>query len=205
MLYTREDAERYAGRAISAVTVAGSFAVATVVIGLFLELTDVVRFGDGWVGLGFALIDITAWLALLVSGIRWVQWFQQVYANVDHRGRGRHGVVTAVWAWFVPLIGLVLPKRMVNDVWRVGMPRNARPSPPVVVQAWWACWVVYSGLDLVRLWRDDLREDVWNAVVTGRQALLAVTAVLAVRTIRVLTARVMEPVEPLPAVEAYAG
>ena len=61
----------------------------------------------------------------------------------------RYRPATALWCWFVPVVNLVLPYAVVEDVWRAsgpdGLPitRSRRPDrPPLAVVLWWPCLVL---------------------------------------------------------------
>ena len=90
------------------------------------------------------LIDVVG-LGLLVV------WTRRLYGNLRPLGfnepRFREG--WALGGWFVPLVNLVRPKQIVNDIWRAGDPEPPRPAQaweeqPVssLLSWWWFFWIV---------------------------------------------------------------
>ncbi|MEV4224657.1 DUF4328 domain-containing protein [Nonomuraea sp. NPDC049725] len=81
--------------------------------------------------------------ALLV--VCWLLWFARVRAVAERLapGRLRYRPAMAVYGWFVPLAGLVLPKQIADDVWHASSPpRHDRAMAPAgLLHAWWAVWL----------------------------------------------------------------
>ena len=107
----------------------------------------------------------------------------------------------AAWAWIVPVVNLVLPKRLVDDVWRASDPTAAPEDPgwrrrpvPSFLNWWWGLWVLH--LVLVAL---SAGADWEHLSVSQGRALLRLTsadavvataaAVMAASVVATLTAR----------------
>jgi len=91
-------------------------------------------------------------LVLLVVAVLFLVWFRRAYRNLAALGAEglRFSAAWAVWGWFVPLLGLVRPKQLLNDVWRASDPDlpagdhgswRRRPVPSVLT--WW--WLAFLG------------------------------------------------------------
>jgi hypothetical protein len=89
-------------------------------------------------------------LVLLVVAVLFLVWFRRAYRNLGALGAEglRFSAAWAVWGWFVPLLGLVRPKQLLNDVWRASDPElpagdegswRRRPVPSVLT--WW--WLAF--------------------------------------------------------------
>jgi hypothetical protein len=87
---------------------------------------------------------------LLVVAVLFLVWFRRAYRNLEALGAQglRFSPAWAVWAWFVPLLGLIRPKQLLNDVWRASDPElpagdhgswRRRPVPSVLT--WW--WLAF--------------------------------------------------------------
>jgi Domain of unknown function (DUF4328) len=62
--------------------------------------------------------------ALMSTGSAFIAWFSRAYQNIERLGardlRVKHG--GAIWSWFVPILGLIRPKQIMNDIWRASDP-----------------------------------------------------------------------------------
>jgi hypothetical protein len=87
---------------------------------------------------------------LLLTALVFLLWFRRAYWNLLALGAGRLRYTGgwAVWGWLVPLLSLVRPKQLLNDIWRasdpavpVGRPEAWRRRPVPSVLIWW--WLVF--------------------------------------------------------------
>jgi hypothetical protein len=77
-------------------------------------------------------------------------WTRRLYGNLRHLGFNelRFREVWALGGWFVPLVNLVRPKQILNDIWRSGEPEprpvEACEQQPVsnLLHWWWFFWIV---------------------------------------------------------------
>src|SRR5882672_1617899 len=52
---------------------------------------------------------------LILCGVVFIRWLHLAYRNLDQDDR-EHTTRWAIWAWFVPFMNLVRPKRIVEEV-----------------------------------------------------------------------------------------
>lgn len=99
-----------------------------------------------WVGLSA--------LVFLVSAGVFIAWFFRAYKNLQRLGvqNLRYGTDWAIGSWFVPILSLVRPKLIANDIWR-GSERGAEVSTqwrlgyvPSLVHWWWGLFLVQGFL-----------------------------------------------------------
>jgi hypothetical protein len=145
------------------------------------------------------------WTGLAVLG--WVYtiatflvWLYQARENLDLRGeqRMRWAKGWTIGGWFIPFANLVIPARVVGEVYARSEPGGGPVwRMPRLVLVWWLAFI----LGIVRFTYQSVGPDrvihvygaeFWNLVngVAG-----AVAAVLAVRIVRRITAWQAEPVE----------
>ncbi|MDQ3951511.1 MAG: DUF4328 domain-containing protein [Actinomycetota bacterium] len=95
------------------------------------------------------------WLQLSAAvgaAIPFVVWLRRAYRNLGALGSRRLRIPAgwAVGAWFVPILNLIRPKSIINDVWRGSDPALPREFPmppdgarvPPVLNWWWAAFIV---------------------------------------------------------------
>ena len=168
-----------AREAVGGVIAVSGFAAALCALAAVAWATGHPRAVTPWLELGVAVTP----LLLFVAGMLWLDWFQAAYAALGERGGGRHPEWT-FWGWVLPLANLVLPKRLVDDLWHAPDEPGAGSGPPWQVRAWWVLWLAFTLLASAT-WRG---REVPNL---AQVALLPVTGWFAVRTIRLLTSRVV--------------
>lgn len=195
-MHTIEEIQASAGRARRAVTAAGLAFGALGIVNLVDALRDGSAAWSGW----FLLVLALSVFVALVAGVMWLQWFGLVHETAERYGVVREQGWWRLWGWLVPVGNLVVPKRMVNDIWWT-RDRGVRTALPWQVQVWWACWVAAGVLALVVRPMEGRAEDVFDAV---GELLIAWSTPFAVGTIRLLTLRVTQP-RAAAAAEALAG
>jgi hypothetical protein len=163
-------------------------------------------------GLGVALVvllgaDAAAWLAafafpalgagnppsaLGVAGslgacaavVVFLVWFYRARVNADGRGwPQRRSPGWAIGAWFVPVINLWFPFQIMADIWRAGLPAEARANRLILPGIWWACFLAfYLVASVVPAGRANL---VWyvGLPVYGTRVLLEVVTAMLVRRV----------------------
>jgi len=97
------------------------------------------------------LVILTQMTVYLVTAVVFIRWFHRAYANLPAIGiEGlRHGVPWAIGAWFVPIVSLVWPKQIANEIWQGSDPlldadegRSWREGKvPVFIGVWWLAFV----------------------------------------------------------------
>ena len=96
-------------------------------------------------------------IAALLAAAFFIAWFYRAYRNLPRRGMSdlRFAPGWAVGSWFVPILALVRPKQIANDIWRgsAACPaatsswQNGDPGP--VLNWWWGVWVAGSILGAI--------------------------------------------------------
>jgi|GEM_PF-2080511 len=103
--------------------------------------------------------DYNRWVAIdgllfLLSAALFIGWFFQAYKNLRRLGvqNMRYGNGWAIGSWFVPILSLVRPKQMANDIWR-GSERGVEVSSgwrlvpvPSIVHWWWGLFLLQGAL-----------------------------------------------------------
>jgi hypothetical protein len=102
------------------------------------------------------LVVLIQIVVYVVAAIVFVRWFHRAYANlpaVGIEGLG-HSTGWAIGAWFVPIISLIWPKNMADEIWRgsdptleAGEGRNwRRGKVPLFFGFWWLAFLGSSFL-----------------------------------------------------------
>lgn len=145
------------------------------------------------------------WLAALVgAGIAFIAWFHRAYENIERLGASdlRASRGWSIGAWFVPILNLVRPKQLMDDIWRASdpaLPANVaggwrgRPVPGLL-HAWWALFLLGSLVSNVASRMIDNAETApalktASTWVVLAHAALAVAAVLGIFVVRSVTSR----------------
>jgi hypothetical protein len=99
------------------------------------------------------IVDAAAWLGALVlpvlgivSGfgffaamIMFLVWFYRARVNAEGEGwPQRLSRGWAVGAWFAPVINFWFPFQIMVDIWRAGLPEQARTDIAILPGIWWA-------------------------------------------------------------------
>jgi hypothetical protein len=105
--------------------------------------------------LALSLIGFLQAVLFIAVAVLFIIWFYRAYKNLTVVGTAgpRRSVGWTIGAWFVPFLDLVLPKLMLDEVWRgsdPAAPDAARSSPvPLYHHLWWWVWVVAFLLSIV--------------------------------------------------------
>jgi hypothetical protein len=90
-------------------------------------------------------------LGLVIAAVFFIRWFHAAYANLGPLGQKdlRFKPGWAIGSWFVPILNLVRPKQIANDIWSGS--DEAAPSyfaagwkdvaAPQLLAWWWAAWL----------------------------------------------------------------
>jgi hypothetical protein len=110
------------------------------------DITGAYHTYNTWVGL--------SGLVFLLSAGVFIAWFFRAYKNLHRLGVAnlRYGTGWAIGSWFVPILSLVRPKQIANDVWR-GSERGVETSTqwrlvevPSLVHWWWGLFLTQGFL-----------------------------------------------------------
>lgn len=138
-------------------------------------------------------------VVLVATAVAFIAWFHAAYVHARGGGaRLRHSEGWAVGAWCVPLLNLVRPKQIADDLWRASAPAAEAPAAGRrslrLLDGWWGLWTVASigGLLVTRV--AARTADTWalrglSGLHVVVLALYILSAVWAIRVVRGLTAR----------------
>lgn len=95
----------------------------------------------GGVDLAPVLVGLVQTGLFLAAGVLFVIWFYRAYENLRPLAapEPRRDSGWTLGAWFVPILNLVLPKLMLNEIWRGSDPDPARDPSEVRIPASTAC------------------------------------------------------------------
>lgn len=150
------------------------------------------RFDRGGFG-GSLVLMLVVSLATLVL---WIAWFKVLHERVVDARRARFTRSAWLWAWLIPGANVVVPKMLVNDVWRAGDAPGAPPSsPPWPVQAWWVVWVAFELLKPLTRFAGEVGPRLF---LTGMAAIVVAEVAFSAITVWILTKRIGEVVPAMP-------
>jgi hypothetical protein len=98
------------------------------------------------------IVDTAAWLGaivlpvlgvvsnfgFIVAMVMFLVWFYR--ARVNAKGHGWPQRLAPGWAiggWFVPVVNFWFPFQIMVDIWRAGLPEQARTSIAILPGIWW--------------------------------------------------------------------
>ncbi|MFM9447067.1 DUF4328 domain-containing protein [Streptomyces acidiscabies] len=123
---------------------------------------------------------------LMVTIVVYLCWFWRVRVNAEVFEPGGHtqGRGWTVGGWFVPVLNLWFPRRVMVDVWKASAPLGRTVSHGLV-NAWWAAWVlsILSGWAMaVKYRRAETAAEIrdFSAVTMVTDAMAGVAGVLAI-------------------------
>ncbi len=113
--------------------------------------------------LGAALVivlmaDAAAWLGAMVlpelvavssfgvlaAMVMFVAWFYRARVNAEGHGwPQRRSPGWAIAAWVVPVVNFWFPFQIMADIWRAGLPAQARASRAILPGIWWASLLAF--------------------------------------------------------------
>lgn len=134
---------------------------------------------------------ITYWhlLALVATATPFIMWMHRAAENAEELGRPEYSPKDAIIWWFVPLIMLVMPCRVMRDIWRES---HLNQRQPYLLFIWWAAWLGSGfGYWLAVISRDQtptLTQLYWaNLMLMAGGGMAATTAILAIVVIQQIT------------------
>lgn len=116
--------------------------------------------------IGYEIIDISVLIIFLIFQIVitlgliifFLKWMYRSYKNLQafNRKNLRSSPAGAVFWWFIPFANLIIPLRIINEIWHKSDYNyadsdefSANPSSPVLHNIWWTFWVISIVLALV--------------------------------------------------------
>jgi hypothetical protein len=196
---------KWAQRALIAVVVLNAIGVVSALFAYQLYGSDLITQDDlDRTDLREGLVALLTFVAYLSAIVFFISWFRRAYRNLPALGatglRYRSG--WTIGSWFIPIVGLILPKQIANDIWRASDPDERSDlgtlwqgdEVPALYQWWWGFFVVGSLLGnaafRAELAADDIDGYRRAAVVTIASDFVDVVgATLAVLVIRRTTDR----------------
>ena len=95
------------------------------------------------------LISVIIVAAMVVTGIGFMAWMRRLLLNLKPLGGwSRWTPGWAIGGWFVPILNLIRPKQVMDDIWRGSdpddpdagvQPKSAKVDP--LLRWWWAFWL----------------------------------------------------------------
>ncbi|HZC58708.1 MAG TPA: DUF4328 domain-containing protein [Chthoniobacterales bacterium] len=104
----------------------------------------------------------------LVTGITFLKWVYRAYKNIQGFGAEnlRYSPGWAVAYYFMPVLGLIRPVQVMNEIWRASDdPRDWRRRPGSwLIGSWWALFLVYALVTQIslQLALQASNSDQWN-------------------------------------------
>ena len=111
-----------------------------------------------------AAVERLPWVllgAVVVATAMFIGWFVRCYRNLPVLGVTgmRFAPAWSLLGWLVPLVNLVVPKELVDDLWRASDPKLPVRSAgwrlrtvPLRIHLWWACLVCSTVLLGIAAW-----------------------------------------------------
>ena len=157
----------------------------------------------GGADVALSLISLLQGVLEIALAVLFIIWFYRAYKNLRalRAPEPRRNSGWTIGAWFVPILQLVLPKLMLNEVWRGSEPDRALDAGPVTVPAfhhlWWATWVagyligIWIGVDsgIESAFSGGAGTTTSGALSVASSVLYAVAAMLGALVVRRTTER----------------
>jgi hypothetical protein len=149
------------------------------------------------------LIDGLVLLVFAAGAIVFIGWLWAAYKNLDvvAPSERRYSESWAIFGWFVPILALVRPMKIVNDVWYGGSRDDAQPS--ALILFWWCSWLLgwfvgifARGSKNGAATPEDFRTGTILFLVLDSVSIIA--ALLAIAVVRTLTKRLDEKAAAIP-------
>lgn len=143
-------------------------------------------------------------LAFLLTAVGFLFWFRRAYRNLPALGAEdlRFKPGWAVGAWFVPILGLIRPKMIANDIWRASDPDFSAASGndwhdsavAPLLHWWWATFLISSMVSQASgrmlLTAETLSEQQRaDQIAVGADIASIISGVVAILAVRALTRR----------------
>ncbi|MFC9847302.1 DUF4328 domain-containing protein [Streptomyces sp. NPDC060223] len=91
----------------------------------------------------YAFGGYTQMASLVAAAVVYLVWFLRVRVNAEVFNPFGHSKkrAWAGWSWFVPVVNLWFPRRIMLDIWDASTAVGSRGSHGLV-NAWWTLWIV---------------------------------------------------------------
>ncbi|MEU6816449.1 DUF4328 domain-containing protein [Streptomyces sp. NPDC046860] len=127
-----------------------------------------------------AAVGIAQGGLMAATAVVYLRWLWRVRANAEVFDASSQSKARwwTIGGWFVPVVNLWFPRRVVLDAWDASAPQG-RPAGHGLVDLWWTLWV--AGLVVDRLLRVDSR---WGVLAAADAIDLAAAVSAAVVVLR---------------------
>lgn len=125
--------------------------------------------------------------ALLATAVVYLVWFHRARVNAEVFDPFGHSTrrTWAVWGWFVPVLNLWRPRRVMLDIWDASTAHGARVSHGLV-NVWWTLWIVSLLADRVATVQNRGADTAWGLRDAAGQAMFSDAADLAAAVLAIL-------------------
>lgn len=104
------------------------------------------------------IVDAAAWLGAMVlpvfgivsnfgffvAMVMFLVWFYRARVNAEGHGwPQRRSPGWAIVAWFVPVVNFWFPFQIMVDIWRAGLPEQARTNIAILPGIWWTSLLAF--------------------------------------------------------------
>jgi hypothetical protein len=164
-----------------------------------VRLSAIVRSDDR-----IRVVAVLELITFAIAMVLFLMWFHRCYTNLAALGSGRrYSPGWSVGYWFVPVLNLVRPKQMADEMWVASDPQfSGSASVPGFVHAWWGCWILgnvlaFGAIQVRNVEHPSLDTVKTSSLVLAASAALTVVAtILAIQVVRGITARQEQRARP---------
>lgn len=107
----------------------------------------IVLIGDAAARLGGMVLPVSGIVGnsgFFVAMVMFLVWFYRARVNAEGHGWPQHlSPGWAIGAWFFPVVNFWFPFLIMVDIWRAGLPEQARTKIPILPGMWWASWLAF--------------------------------------------------------------
>jgi len=118
-------------------------------------LTEDQELSDNMMGAAIALVifllAILEFVIYITTAVFFLMWIHRAYKNLhalNPANRLNYSPGLAVGSFFIPFANLILPYRVVKEIWQKSWPGDEAllyaPSPPATFPVWWTIWLLAS-------------------------------------------------------------
>ncbi|MCU0354272.1 MAG: DUF4328 domain-containing protein [Cytophagales bacterium] len=123
----------------------------------------------------------------LALAVVYIQWYRRAYHNLQKAGhRTEMSEGWAAGSWFVPLANLVLPYRIMKEIWyKTQVEITQKPVNHTIVTAWWLAFIggnVISQVFSKIIDDDDIAETAFLTIISSGIHIIAI--LLAVQVVK---------------------
>ncbi|MEW7277068.1 DUF4328 domain-containing protein [Aquimarina sp. 2201CG1-2-11] len=126
------------------------------------------------------IIGLLQTVIFIVSVIVFLNWFRRAYGNLHRLGISylEYKESMALWAWFIPIIVLFRPVKIMNEIWKetqwyIKKTDNTYKieKSSVVIGIWWGFFIVSNFVGRYVL-KNAFKQDTLEQLIEGSQAFL---------------------------------